>query len=262
MAKWFITAILLCTCCLSAPAQIEKIDTDRPDQTESAFTVPKNWLQQELGFVKEKRSGYLQTLYIWTLPTLLTRIGLSERLELRMINEYERWGNNSRLFRDTLGLLPLQLGLKVNLVKAKGIIPQISFIVHTGFNKLASEFARGSSFFAPNFRFTLQNSITENFAIGYNIGAEWENTSEKPVWVYTFAPGYNISDKWYAYIELFGGFTKNEKPEHNFDAGIAYNINDNLKADASAGVGLSKNAPDNYVSVGISWRFKIKKQKD
>ena len=30
-------------------AQIEKIDTDRPDQTESAATVPKKWVQFEFG---------------------------------------------------------------------------------------------------------------------------------------------------------------------------------------------------------------------
>ena len=42
--------IFLATCGGSAYGQLEKIDTDRPDQTESAFTVPKNWLQFEAGF--------------------------------------------------------------------------------------------------------------------------------------------------------------------------------------------------------------------
>lgn len=33
--------MLLLTCVCSSLAQVEKIDTDRPDQTESAVLVPK-----------------------------------------------------------------------------------------------------------------------------------------------------------------------------------------------------------------------------
>lgn len=259
--KWLLFVFILC--CHIVNAQVEKIDTDRPDQTESAFTVPAGWLQGELGFVKERNNSVFHPLNIWTLPTLLTRLGLSKRLELRLITEYERWGDEHRLYEDTIGFLAPQLGIKVNLVKAKGLIPQISLIAHTGFNSLGSRFTnRHGSFFSPNFRFTLQNSITDDFAIGYNFGAEWEDTHEPPVWLYTFAPGFNLGEKWYAYIEAFGFFYKDYAPSHSLDGGIAYYINDNLKADVSAGIGLSENAPDNYVSVGLSWRFKIKKQKD
>lgn len=253
--KWYLSVFMLCYQGINA--QVGKIDTDRPDQTESAFTVPAGWLQGELGFVKERYNSSLHPLNVWTLPTLLTRFGLSKRLELRLITEYERWGTSGRLYKDTIGFLAPQLGFKVNLVKAKGIIPQISLIAHTGCNRLGSRFTnRHGSFFSPNFRFVLQNSITENFAIGYNFGAEWEDTHEPPVWLYTFAPGLNLGEKWYAYIEAFGFFFKDYAPAHSFDAGIAYYINDNIKADVSAGVGISKAAPDNYVSIGLSFRFK------
>ena len=33
--------------------QTGRIDTDRPDQTESAFLVPKKFFQSELGLLKE-----------------------------------------------------------------------------------------------------------------------------------------------------------------------------------------------------------------
>lgn len=249
--------ILYCNC---ISAQVEKIDTDRPDQTESAFTVPAGWMQGELGFVKERHNSSFHPLNVWTLPTLLTRLGLSKRVELRLIMEYERWGDQHRLYKDTIGFLAPQLGFKVSLVKAKGIIPQISLIAHAGCNRVGSRFTnRHGSFFSPNFRFTLQNSITDDFAIGYNFGAEWEDTHEPPVWLYTFAPGFNLGEKWYAYIEAFGFFFKDYAPAHSLDAGIAYYINDNIKLDISAGVGISKEAPDNYFALGCSFRFKTKK---
>ena len=84
----------------------------------------------------------------------------------------------------------------------------------------------------------------------------WDYFGYPPAYVYTFAPGFNISEKWYAYIEIFGSIWKNEKPENSIDAGIAYYINNDLKVDASAGFGISKEAPDNYFSVGASFRFK------
>ncbi|HWR32769.1 MAG TPA: transporter, partial [Chitinophagaceae bacterium] len=168
--------------------------------------------------------------------------------------------NKQRLFKDTFNFRPLQLGFKVNLLKSKGIIPQISLIAHTGFNRIASKFGREGSFFSPSFRFSLQNSITENFAIGYNFGAEWDDTNEPPVWLYTFAPGFNLGEKWYAYVEAFGFFYKDYAPAHSLDAGIAYYINNNIKVDASAGVGISKAAPCNYVSAGFSFRLNTKKK--
>ena len=50
MIKSFVISILLSTCATNSFAQVEKIDTDRPDQTESAVLVPKKWVQLEMGF--------------------------------------------------------------------------------------------------------------------------------------------------------------------------------------------------------------------
>jgi hypothetical protein len=176
-----------------------------------------------------------------------------------MINEYEKWGNSRRLFKDTFNFLPLQLGFKVNLIHAKGIIPEISLIAHTGFNRIASEFGRGGrSFFSPNFSFAFQNSISEDFTVGYNFGAEWDNTYDPATWLYTFSPGFNLGEKWYTYIEAFGFFQKKEGPQHTLAGGLAYYFNNNTKIDISGGFGISKAAPKNYVSLGFSFRFKIK----
>jgi hypothetical protein len=240
----------------------EKIDTDRPDQTESAFTVPAGWLQGELGFAKERFGSATYILNSWTLPTLLTRYGVSEKWELRLLTEYNRQGNGHRFYKDTIGLLPVELGFKVNLVKEKGIIPRISLIGKTGFNRLSSRLYNPhfGSFFSPGFSFTFQNSLSEHAAIGYNLGVEWDDAKYyPPFWFYTFAPGFELGEKWYAYIEVFGFFRKYESPEHILDGGIAYYINENMKVDASAGFRVSPVGPQNYVALGFSFRFKVKK---
>jgi hypothetical protein len=148
----------------------------------------------------------------------------------------------------------VRLGFKYNLFQEKGLRPQTSLIAHAGFNRAASKYFRNYTFLAPEFRFTMQHTLTSKLGLGYNLGAEWEETNAPPVWIYTFAPGFDITEKWYAYVELFGSIRRHERPEHNADGGIAYNFSANMRADISAGVGLTQNSFAHYIAVGFSFR--------
>ncbi|MGC4099743.1 transporter [Ferruginibacter sp.] len=252
-----LPAFIFCT--LSAVAQDEKIDTDRPDQTESASTVPKKWVQFESGFLKEVfKNGRFRDI-TYEHPSLLTKYGLSKWLELRLITTYitSKGKEDSRVLDKETGLSGVEFGGKANFFAEKGWRPKTSLIAHYDFAGLRTLFKDTVDGF--NFRFTMQHTLTEKLGLGYNIGMEWERFDKAPGYVYTFAPGYNISDKWYAYIEVFGTIWKDEKPENSLDGGIAYYINDNLKVDASGGFGLSSQAPDYYAAVGLSFRFKAAK---
>jgi hypothetical protein len=83
--------------------------------------------------------------------------------------------------------------------------------------------------------------------------------SKEATWIYTFAPGINLSEKWYGYVEAFGFISKINKPQHSLDGGIAYYISNDLKVDLSSGFGISKEAPDWYIAIGASFRFKTGK---
>jgi hypothetical protein len=247
--------LILCSNCISA--QVEKIDADRPDQTESAITVPKNYFQAEFGFSKENISGRNYDLIH---PTVLLKYGLKKfdfRLEVTCKSSYEHLIPDPKW---TTGIDPVEIGFRAALWEEKKLLPKTSFILSLGIPALASESFK-SDHLIPSFRFALQNSITENIGIGYNIGAEWDGFTSTPSWLYTLSPGFNIGEKWYAYIEAFGFIRKNETPQHNIDGGIAYYISRDIKIDVSGGFGITKTAPDNYVSIGFSFRFKMKKGK-
>lgn len=252
MTKEIIVAIFLLFCFSTLQAQVEKIDTDRPDQTESAFTVPRHYFQGEFGFNKENLKGRNYDLIH---PTALLKYGL-KKFEFRLVaaykTTYEHLIPNPK---STSGFDPVAIGFKAALWEEKKLIPKTSLIVHLGIPALGSKVFR-TDHLIPSFRFTMQNSVTNNIAIGYNLGAEWDGYSSTPTWIYTFAPGFNLGKKWYAYVEAFGFINKNKDPENSLDAGIAYYINDNVKLDISGGFGLSNAAPKNYVATGISFRFK------
>jgi hypothetical protein len=84
-----LMAALLPLCC---PAQMGRIDTDRPDQTESAFLVPAHWLQFEMGCNQQATVGKKPDEYL--LPTLLSKYGLGKRAELRLITTVQSLRTN------------------------------------------------------------------------------------------------------------------------------------------------------------------------
>lgn len=242
---------------LSCFAQPEKIDTDRPDQTESAVTVPKKWIQFEMGFSKQANNSSENELQH---PTLLSKYGISKKIEFRLITTVSTNTHNSNPFakQKETGLSPVEVGAKIALWEEKKGLPKTSLIFHVGIPKLASKNFQANNL-APNFRFSMQHSLTENIGLGYNLGAQWDGVSSAATWIYTIAPGINLGEKWYSYIEAFGFISKDSKPEHSLDGGIAYFVTKNFKLDISSGFGISKAAPDWYVAVGGSFRFKTGK---
>lgn len=189
-----------------------RMETDRPDQTEAVFITPRKYLQAEFGFNLEKDEGLATLVH----PTALWKYGVSKKFELRLITEFVSVETPLLIptGNDLLtGLLPIQLGGKVALWEEKGLLPKTSLIAHIGIPKAGSKKFHTSRWF-PSFRFTMQNTITENIALGYNLGAEWDGETTTPDWIYTFAPGFNLGKKWYGYAELYGSVRKGEAPSH------------------------------------------------
>ncbi len=238
-------------------AQVEKIETDRPDQTETPFTTPKKWVQLEMGFNSQRNKPNNNEYFS---PTLLSKYGITHKVELRVITTVQ---TNSfiQIPQGTTyqtGLSPVEIGGKIFFWEEKKWIPKTSLIFHFAVPRLASKKFIANKL-APNFRFTMQNSLSKNIALGYNLGAEWDGFTNIPTWIYTFAPGFNLSEKWYGYIEAFGFINKEDAPQHSLDGGIAYFLNNNLKVDFSAGFGITETAPDYYIAIGASLRFKAVK---
>lgn len=234
--------------------EMERMETDRPDQTECPFIVPVKWVQLEMGFNFEKNGPGSHT---FVYPTLLSKYGISRRLEFRMITSLLSNREYTVTHYEAItGIEPVQLGFKVALMEEKGLLPKTSLIAHIALPQIASTQLHAEKA-APNFVFTMQHTINKWSAIGYNLGAEWDGFSNTPAWIYRVSPGFNIGEKWYAYAEAYGFIQKNETANHNIDGGLAYYFNNNIKLDISAGKGLSSASVDYYIALGASFRFPL-----
>lgn len=257
MAK-IICSIWITLFSLNVCAQFEKIETDRPSETNTPTTVPKKLVQIETGFLMQIEKHYpkLKDHFIQH-PSLLSKYGIGNRIELRLITELgtikEEFVNDTT---SRTGITNVQLGGKVNFLQEKGLRPKTSLVAHYNFRRLRTLYK--DSIDGANFRFAMLHTLSKTISIGYNIGMNWNRFGSPPAYMYTFSPRFNINEKWFAYIEVFGSFRKPKKynPENNIGAGFAYYVKDNFKIDASAGFGLNKEAPDKFYSIGASFRFK------
>lgn len=242
--------LLICTLGIySIQAQtIEPIQADRPDQTETPAIVPKGMFQVETGFTFQKEETNYKTK---SLPTTLWKYGVNENFELRLITEFLSEEINDENFD---GLSPILIGFKVKLADEKGIVPKTSFIAHIGLPNAASTRYK-TDFFAPQFRFVMQHTLSDKLSLSYNLGSEWDGFSAEPTFIYTLTTGYSITKKVGSYIELFGFAPQNSKANHSFDGGITYLINNNFMLDLSSGIGITDNAPEHYIALGFSFRI-------
>ncbi|TRW24273.1 transporter [Flavobacterium zepuense] len=234
----------------AAFAQDEPIETDRPDQTETVATVPKGRFQSESGFTHRQAERNGRELI---LPETLWKYGVNDRLELRLITEFE-----FNKYGDSLaqGLEPIDIGLKVNLWKEQGIIPETSVIVTMKLPKVASK-DLAVDYVAPEIRFLFQNMITDAIDLGYNLSADWDGTSPNPIFEYTLSPNFKLNDEFSAYAEAYGYLPQQQHATHWVDGGFKYLITKNIQIDISGGYELTSHNHFHsyYESLGFSFRI-------
>ncbi len=262
MLKYVLTyCFLVFSICLTA--QIKKIETDRPGQTNTPSTTPNKWLQSEVGFQKQTDKfvyGVVLKDIYFQHPSLLAKYGIGSRFEVRLITELS-YVNKRRVNSNDInkGTTNTQIGAKFNFLKQKGFIPKAAIIAHYRFNALNTNPIGRDSINGANFRFAMLHTTSDNFSLGYNLGMDWDELGSPPVYLYTFSPRFSFSEDWLVFIELYGFIEKNRVPKTSADVGISYFINDNFKIDASGGTRINKDVRIKFYSIGASFRFKTSK---
>jgi Putative MetA-pathway of phenol degradation len=248
----FITLLSLAATAIKAQ-DLPPIATDRPDQTECPFIVPKGYIQAENGFFYEKSSPNTQSM---AYPSILWKYGVSDNFELRLITELV---SEKALLQTQMGISPVTVGFKVKILEENGWLPKTSFIGHLTVPKWASK-ELSANYYAPSFRFTMQHTLSDRFALAYNLGAEWDGETPEPTFIYTLTTGFAVTKKLGAYLELYGFSPQNQQSDHRLDGGFTYLMNNNVMIDISGGLGLTTNAPKYFVSLGFSYRFNVTKK--
>ncbi len=270
-ATWFIIrwlalagALLMLPLARAAAEDAAELVTDRPDQTESSLVVPRGSYQLELGWTVTRDEEAGVRVESHEVPGTLLRVGLSDRIELRigwtgLVASEIRFGS-FKASDDGIG--DGELGAKIHLAEERGGRPEIALLLSTSVP--IGDDAYTTDRFDPALRLALAHTLSERVSLGYNLGLAFESSlgedGERDTLsnaFYTVALGLALSDRWGAFVELYGDLPASASggPANSFDGGFTYLLRDNLQLDLAGGAGLSDAAGDWFVGLGLSVRF-------
>ena len=209
--------------------------------------IPKGSFQIEsgilLGYTDVNEISERQILA----PSNLFRIGIGEKIELRVVNQFE---NIKNAFYTIEGISDLEIGAKVQLLQREGAKTEMALLSHlvlpTGTRGLTNDDLGTVN------KLCISHAINDNFGVGYNIGYNYFGIGDGDI-TYSLALGFAFTERLGLYIEPYGEIVNLETSFASMDAGFTYLIEDNLQFDFSFGTGLDYTM--NYVSVGISWNI-------
>ena len=210
----------------------QTIATDRPSAlTENATSLFKNGIQLESGLLIELDSGETQSI---SAPNLLLRYGLTEKTEIRLMNDVLINEGNIIMGVWTIGTkIQLFESDKMNLsVLSSTALPNVNGEIGTLLEQPINAKVIG------NYAVSKTNSV--GYTVGYTI-----NQNEIG---YSLFLSHNFSDKISSFIELYGF-----NDQLNIDAGFAYLVQDKLQFDAYFGTGINNKMT--FASVGLSYLY-------
>jgi hypothetical protein len=240
----------------SPAAAPPELVTDRPDQTESAAVVPPGTVQLETG-VDHAEEGGGPDAESDALGSTLLRVGLVEGLELRL-----GWGGWARdreaAGGEVEGTADGEIGFKVALWEARGRRPQAALLGGVSLPVGADRLSSGRH--DASLRLSLAHDLPRGTSLGYNLGMAW--AGEESRLEYTAAFGFPLGPRVGGFVELFGDGLVDEPAggpstgsAHAVDGGLTFLLRDRLQLDLAVGAGLTDQAPDRFLTAGLSVRW-------
>ena len=257
--KTFILSLLL-----PAAGFSQSISTEAPSVSASAVTIPQGFLQAELSAGFEiNNDGPSSSVWSNELPFLLTRYGLSDRLEIRT--------QHRTRFTRTNGINNYQytsfgVGVKYSILPNDGTTNLAVIANYSPFNGIWRA-QQGDVTLA------LSQALMDKHSIGGNIGYSRFGISAEGFGVFSVQNSFqasayyswNFADKWTAFGEFYYQFselTTNGVEEfsgsgYGIDFGLQYLLRENIQLDWVSGFNLDSRTQ--FHSLGFNIYFDTKK---
>ena len=245
----------------------DEIETDRDSFTPATTTVGRRRLVVESAYSFLDNRGFKET---HSLPELLLRYGLTDRVELRLGWNYEVGGEGAAVSGAEAGEGPpagpgrllreytLAYGVKVGLTESAGWVPRSAVIVQgftptggsTGTSPATQLVATGVA------GWELPNRWRFDAAVRY--GTAGEGGDRYNLWAPSAVLRVPVGDRWAVHGEYFGIATSGKAEgvtQHYFSPGAHYLVTPDLEVGVRLGWGLNDQSTRFFTNVGLGYRF-------
>ena len=243
---------------------LRELSTDRPDKTESPYTVDAGHFQIELDFVNytRDRGGQSRAETVGVLPFNL-KLGLTNSTDLQLLVEpYVRQEVTDRTTgaRDTVsGFGDVTLRLKQNLWGNDGGRTALALMP---FVKLPTS-SNGIGNDAVEFGLIVPLAIGVSDRVGIGLMTEIDVLEESDgdgyaaSFINSATVSFALTERLGLYTELFTERSTEQGARWvvTGDVGLTYGLTDDLQLDGGVNLGLTEAADDLQLFVGISRRF-------
>ncbi|WP_026976962.1 transporter [Flavobacterium tegetincola] len=255
----------------------DAINSNRPGESQSAFSVGQTVLQAETGvYGISQEHVLLGTETKGVGGQLVLRYGaFFEQLEFNVDLKYQfdqyktalGTENRNDFKRITLGAKYLiydpykNYEEKINILSWKAnhrfkwrqFIPAVGVYAGANLNFNSVYYSSLENTFSPKLAVITQNQFSGGYVLVMNFIADKIATDFNSYgYILTMTKGFN--DKWSGFLE-HQGIISDAYTDYNLRAGAAYLIKDNIQIDASIG-GNFKDTPSIFdAGIGLSWRF-------
>jgi hypothetical protein len=231
-----------------------EMSADRPDTTESPFTVPAGAVQLEMSFVDYAKNGSEK---VWTLGAANLKLGLFENVDLQLV--FDSWiraddGAGSR--REGFG--DAEIRLKINLWGNDGerdtafaVMPYVK--LPTAADDLGNDHVEGG--------LILPYAIDLAEGVGLGLMAEFDAVHDEEdddcdlEFVHTAAVGFDLSERIGWYIEGVGIAATDGPYRALAGTGFTFAVRDDVVFDVGVNLGLEGDVDDVNVFTGVTIRF-------
>ena len=242
---------------------LRDMSTDRPDKTESAYTVDAGRIQIEtdlLAYTRDREDGFTtETLDIMPFNF---KIGLTNDADLQIVyGSFSRvWVDGPLGFNDSeSGAGDLVIRLKRNIWGNDGGRTALAVMP---FVKLpTSTFADANDDVEGGVIVPLAIDIGNGVGIGLMTEVD-DLRSEvdggyQPSFINSATASFELTQKLGMYVEIFTERSAETDAQTvvTFDTGLTYAVTDNLQLDVGANIGVTDVADDINVFAGMSRRF-------
>ncbi len=241
-------------------SELREMRTDRPDATESPFTVDAGHIQLEADLVshtRDREDG--DRTRESSIGAFNLRFGVSPRTELGLF--VSPWTRRTEDSRDGRSITQKGFGDVVLRAKfngwgndggrsAGGLIVDVT--LPTAADGLGNDGVQGTVLLPFSF------SLGEGWEMGAMTGLDYrrdaDGSGHRSVLITTATVGRELTDKIGIYFELTSE-AGDGRHVATFDTGMTFLVNPNLQFDVGANIGVSRAADDLGVFVGVARRF-------
>lgn len=247
---------------------MRELSTDRPDKTESAYTVDAGHFQLEMDLVtyardRDQSGGGDTRTEAWAVAPVNLKVGLLNDVDLQLV--LETW-NHVRTDDRIAGAAVRQSGfgdLTVRLKKnfwgndggatAFAMMPFVKF--PTNQDGLGNNSVEGGVIFP----------LAVELPAGWGMGVMTEvdflrddaGAGHHVSFINSITLAHDICGKLGGYVEFFSEVSTETGARWvgTVDLGLTYGLTDNLQLDTGINIGVTDSADDLNPFIGLAWRF-------